>query len=85
MAITRREFVGGLLVSFAAGRVFAGQPSGASLRKPQTSDPVPTAGLQPNVFVHVASDGHTAIRTPTARAASATRTTACAAPPPPPA
>jgi isoquinoline 1-oxidoreductase beta subunit len=45
MAITRREFVGGLLLSFAAGRVFAAG---------KEESPV---GLQPNVFVHVAPDG----------------------------
>jgi isoquinoline 1-oxidoreductase beta subunit len=54
MAITRREFVGGLLVSFAAGRVFAGQPGG-SPGKAKAGDP--RVGLEPNVFVHVAPDG----------------------------
>ncbi|TMA27383.1 MAG: xanthine dehydrogenase family protein molybdopterin-binding subunit [Deltaproteobacteria bacterium] len=48
MAITRREFVGGLLISLAAGRVLA------RTRLAQASS---GAGLTPNVFVHVAPDG----------------------------
>ena len=37
MPITRREFVGGLLVSFAAGRAFGDEPTGASPGRPKTS------------------------------------------------
>src|SRR5438132_7260546 len=48
MAITRREFVGGLLISLAAGRVLA------RTRLAQASS---GAGLTPNVFVHVAPEG----------------------------
>src|SRR3979490_53082 len=58
MPISRREFVGGLLVSFAAGKAFAGKLSDASLRQAKAGDPSEAAeGLRPNVFVHVAAGG----------------------------
>jgi isoquinoline 1-oxidoreductase subunit beta len=57
MPFSRREFVGGLFISVAAGRVFAGESSKASA--PAASQPA--QGLKPNLFVHVASDGQVTI------------------------
>jgi len=53
MAITRRRFLeysGGLALAFAAGRVLAVDPRNG---KPKRT----TSGFDPNVFVHVATDG----------------------------
>ncbi len=53
MAITRRRFLeysGGLALAFAAGRVLAVDPRNG---KPKMT----TSGFDPNVFVHVATDG----------------------------
>ena len=53
MAITRRRFLeysGGFALAFAAGRVLAADPRNL---KPKTT----TSGFDPNVFVHVATDG----------------------------
>jgi isoquinoline 1-oxidoreductase beta subunit len=53
MAITRRRFLeysGGLALAFAAGRVLAVDPRNG---KPK----MPPSGFDPNVFVHVATDG----------------------------
>lgn len=62
MALTRRQFVGGLFLSFASGRVLAEELSGKRARKPATNRPgAKQSGLQPNVFVHVAPDGQVTI------------------------
>ncbi len=64
MTLSRRQFVGGLTLTLVAGRVFADEPSGASPRKPKTSDAAEkesARGLKPNVFVHVAPDGQVTI------------------------
>lgn len=60
MLLSRRRFVGGLVLAFAGGRALADEPSGKSPQKPKTSDPAlekSAAGLEPNVFVHVAQSG----------------------------
>jgi len=52
MAITRRRFLeysGGLALAFAAGRVLAVDP--------RNGKPKMTSSFDPNVFVHVATDG----------------------------
>src|SRR4051812_3340493 len=64
MPITRRRFIGGLALVIVAGRAYADEPTGASPRKPKTSDPAEkeaARGLKPNVFVHVAPDGQVTI------------------------
>src|SRR3954468_5121196 len=64
MPITRRRFIGGLALVIVAGRAYADEPTGASPRKPKTSDPAEkeaARGLKPNVFVHVSPDGQVTI------------------------
>jgi isoquinoline 1-oxidoreductase beta subunit len=61
MPLSRREFVGGLFVSVVATRVFADEPSGVNAHDAKTAAPQPVAGLKPNLFVHVASDGKVTI------------------------
>ena len=64
MPLTRRQFVGGLALSFVAGRAFADEPTGASPGKPKVADAAEKAqakGLKANVFVHVAPDGQVTI------------------------
>ena len=57
----RRTFLASIGV--AAGGLALGvfahadEPSGASKEKPNPKAPQPTDGLQPNAFVHVATDG----------------------------
>src|SRR4051812_9993927 len=65
-AITRRRFVGGLALAFAGRRAFAAAFDCADVDMsalaladaPAKADaPAASAGLRPNVFVHIAPDG----------------------------
>jgi isoquinoline 1-oxidoreductase beta subunit len=61
MALSRREFIGGLFVSAVATCVLADEPSGANNQKAKTAAPQPAEGLKPNLFVHVGNDGQVTI------------------------
>src|ERR1700748_3450517 len=61
MTLSRREFVGGLFVSVVATRVLADEPSGAKSHDARAAAPKASAGLKPNLFVHVAPDGKVTI------------------------
>ena len=60
MALSRRDFLGGLLVSIASARALAGSASPGAGAGAAAAPPA-GEGLQPNLFVHVASDGKVTI------------------------